>query len=41
VWFSLIGFVVFYSTLAIVDVFLMLRVIRQGPERWSGEEGAH
>ncbi len=41
VWFSLIGFVVFYSTLAIVDVFLMLRVIRQGPEHWSGEEGAH
>ncbi len=41
VWFSLIGFVVFYSTLAVVDVFLMLRVIRQGPERWPGEEGAH
>ncbi|MBB6094514.1 cytochrome d ubiquinol oxidase subunit I [Povalibacter uvarum] len=41
VWFSLIGFVVFYTTLAVVDVFLMLRVIRQGPERWSGEEGAH
>ena len=39
--FSLIGFVVFYSTLAIVDVFLMLRVVRQGPEQWSGQEGAH
>jgi len=41
VWLSLIGFVVFYSTLAVVDVFLMLRVIRQGPEQWSGQEGAH
>lgn len=38
VLFSLIGFVVFYSTLAIVDVFLMLRVVRQGPEQWSGHE---
>jgi cytochrome d ubiquinol oxidase subunit I len=32
VWFSLIGFVVFYSALAIVDVFLLVRTIRQGPE---------
>ncbi len=38
--FSLVGFVLFYSTLAVVDVFLMLRVVRQGPERWSGHEGA-
>jgi cytochrome d ubiquinol oxidase subunit I len=38
--FSLIGFVLFYSTLAVVDVFLMLRVVRQGPEQWSGHEGA-
>ncbi|HUK06609.1 MAG TPA: cytochrome ubiquinol oxidase subunit I [Stellaceae bacterium] len=28
---SLLGFVLFYSTLAIIDVALMLRVIRQGP----------
>ncbi|HEY5807180.1 MAG TPA: cytochrome ubiquinol oxidase subunit I [Povalibacter sp.] len=41
VMFSLIGFVLFYSPLAIVDVYLMLRVIRQGPEQWSGQEGAH
>lgn len=31
VWFSLIGFVVFYSLLAIVDVFLMLKYIKLGP----------
>lgn len=31
VWFSLIGFVVFYTTLAIVDVFLMLKYIKLGP----------
>jgi cytochrome bd ubiquinol oxidase subunit I len=28
---SLVGFVVFYSTLAVIDVVLMLRVIRGGP----------
>ena len=28
---TLIGFVVFYSTLAIVDVYLMLKAIRTGP----------
>ncbi len=31
VWFSLIGFVAFYTALAIVDVFLMVRTIRVGP----------
>ena len=31
VWFSLIGFVVFYTTLAIVDVYLMARTVRIGP----------
>ena len=31
---SLIGFVVFYSALAIVDAALMLRVARQGPDGW-------
>jgi cytochrome bd ubiquinol oxidase subunit I len=32
VWASLIGFVVFYSTLAIVDAFLMTRYARKGPD---------
>lgn len=31
VWFSLIGFVVFYTLLAIIDVFLMIKYIRLGP----------
>lgn len=29
--FTLIGFIVFYSTLAVVDVFLMVRYVRMGP----------
>ncbi len=32
VWMSLIGFVVFYSALAAVDVYLMMRMIRLGPD---------
>jgi len=32
VWFSLLGFVVFYTALAVVDVYLIVRVIRQGPD---------
>jgi cytochrome d ubiquinol oxidase subunit I len=32
VWLSLLGFVVFYTALAIVDVFLMIRTIRRGPD---------
>jgi cytochrome bd ubiquinol oxidase subunit I len=32
VWMSLIGFIVFYTSLAVVDVYLMLRMIRQGPD---------
>jgi cytochrome d ubiquinol oxidase subunit I len=32
VWLSLIGFVVFYTSLAAVDIYLMLRMIRQGPD---------
>ncbi|NYE29144.1 cytochrome d ubiquinol oxidase subunit I [Rhodanobacter sp. K2T2] len=32
VWGSLIGFIVFYSALAIVDVVLMLKFIRKGPD---------
>jgi cytochrome bd ubiquinol oxidase subunit I len=34
VWFSLTGFVVFYTALAIVDVFLMLKYVRLGPEAY-------
>lgn len=32
VWMSLLGFVVFYTTLAVVDIYLMLRVVRRGPD---------
>jgi cytochrome d ubiquinol oxidase subunit I len=32
VWLSLLGFVVFYSALAVVDVFLLVRMIRRGPD---------
>jgi cytochrome d ubiquinol oxidase subunit I len=32
VWLSLGGFVVFYSALAVVDVYLLVRMIRRGPE---------
>jgi cytochrome d ubiquinol oxidase subunit I len=32
VWLSLLGFVVFYTSLAVVDVFLMSRAIRRGPD---------
>lgn len=37
VWFSLGGFVLFYSTLAIVDVFLMVKYVRRGPEDYLGQ----
>jgi cytochrome d ubiquinol oxidase subunit I len=32
VWFSLVGFAVFYSALAAVDAFLLTRTIRRGPD---------
>jgi len=32
VWVSLAGFVLFYSVLAVVEVYLMLRTIRHGPD---------
>jgi cytochrome bd ubiquinol oxidase subunit I len=32
VWFSLLGFVLFYTALAVVDVVLMARTIRRGPD---------
>jgi cytochrome d ubiquinol oxidase subunit I len=31
VWITLIGFVVFYSTLAVVDVYLMVKTVKAGP----------
>ena len=37
VWFSLGGFVLFYSALAIVDVFLMVKYVRRGPEDYLGQ----
>jgi cytochrome d ubiquinol oxidase subunit I len=32
VWMSLLGFVIFYTSLAAVDIYLMMRMIRQGPD---------
>jgi cytochrome bd ubiquinol oxidase subunit I len=32
VWLSLVGFVIFYTTLAVIDIFLMTRMIRRGPD---------
>jgi cytochrome d ubiquinol oxidase subunit I len=32
VWLSLAGFVVFYSALAVVDAFLLIRTVKRGPE---------
>ena len=34
--FSLIGFVVFYSGLAVADVYLMVKYIRLGPDETIG-----
>ena len=31
VWFSLTGFVLFYTALAVVEVYLMVRTVRLGP----------
>jgi cytochrome d ubiquinol oxidase subunit I len=31
-WLSLLGFVIFYTALAVVDVFLLARTIRRGPD---------
>ena len=35
VLFTLVGFVVFYSTLAIIDVYLMAKTIRIGPDPYA------
>jgi cytochrome d ubiquinol oxidase subunit I len=32
VWLSLLGFVVFYTTLAVVDIFLITRTVARGPD---------
>jgi cytochrome bd ubiquinol oxidase subunit I len=32
VWFSLLGFVVFYSALAVVDAMLIVHTVRRGPD---------
>jgi cytochrome bd ubiquinol oxidase subunit I len=32
VWLSLLGFVVFYTALAVVDLFLIVRTVRSGPD---------
>ena len=37
VWFSLIGFVIFYSVLFVVDVFLIVKYVRMGPEGFLGK----
>ena len=39
--FSLAGFVLFYSALAIVDVALMVRAVRQGPPVEDAPPGRH
>lgn len=36
-WLSLSGFIVFYSILAIVDVYLMTKYARLGPEHYLGQ----
>jgi len=36
VMFSLIGFVVFYSALAVVDLYLMIKYIKLGPDKYFG-----
>ena len=40
VWGSLIGFVVFYSALAAVDIFLMVRYVRLGPDVYAPHRDA-
>jgi cytochrome bd ubiquinol oxidase subunit I len=43
VWLSLLGFVVFYTALAVVDLFLIVRTVRSGPDGlgyWPAAEAA-
>ena len=37
VWFSLTGFVIFYTVLFVVDVFLMVKYVRLGPDGYLGK----
>jgi cytochrome d ubiquinol oxidase subunit I len=39
VWFSLAGFILFYSSLAVVEVYLMVRTVRLGPDILTGHDG--
>ncbi len=39
IWTTLIGFVVFYSTLAVIDVYLMVQTVKAGPP--SGDPNEH
>jgi cytochrome d ubiquinol oxidase subunit I len=41
VWFSLGGFIIFYSALAIADVYLMAKYVRLGPEATLGRAIAY
>jgi len=41
VWLSLLGFVVFYTALAVVDGFLLVRSIRRGPDGLGYWPAAH
>lgn len=38
VWISLIGFILFYSALAVVEVYLMVKYIRLGPDQLFSEK---
>ncbi len=40
VWFSLSGFVLFYSALAVIELFLMVKYIKLGPDAGSGGSSA-
>jgi len=38
-WISLAGFILFYSALAVVELYLMIKYVRQGPEKiFTAEE---
>ncbi len=40
VWFSLIGFVAFYTALAAIEIYLMVRTVRLGPGLVSGDHAS-
>jgi cytochrome d ubiquinol oxidase subunit I len=41
IWASLIGFILFYSALAVVEVYLMVKYIRQGPDNLFPQKEIH